>query len=75
MVRRAYGQGDYSHQDAYRTCIEVMGIGRSGYLKVYLNEVKGDTLQAYQQNEIGSGRKSGAILTLCKELHVIKEEI
>lgn len=75
MVRRAYGQGKYSHQNAYRVCIEVVGIGQPEYLKLYLNEVKGDTLQAYYQNEIGSGRKLGAVLSLCKELHVIKEEI
>ena len=74
MVRRAYGQGKYSHQDAYRICIEVVGIGKPDYLKLYLNEVKGETLQAYYQNEIGSGHKSGAVLSLCKELHVIKEE-
>lgn len=75
MVRKAYGQGDYSRQDAYRTCIKVIGIGNSQYLKVYLNEVKGDTLNEYHLNEIRSGRKSGAVLELCKTLCVIKEEI
>lgn len=75
MVRRAYGQGNYSQQNAYKTCIDLIGIGHSEHLKIYLNEVNGDCLQAYHLNELNRGRKMGAVLELCKTLHVIKEEI
>lgn len=75
MVRRAYGQGSYLHQESYKICIDLIGIGHSEFLKVYLNDVKGNTLQEYRMNELDDGRKSGAILELCKTLNVIKEEL
>ncbi|MBD5499339.1 MAG: hypothetical protein HDR11_16595 [Lachnospiraceae bacterium] len=75
MVRRAYGQGNYSQQNAYRTCIDLIGIGHTEHLKIYLNEVKGNSLQAFHLNEMKSGRKMGAVLELCNTLHVVKEEI
>lgn len=75
MVRMAYGQGNYSRQDSYKTCIDLIGIGHSEKLKVYLNEGTGETLWTYYMNEKKGGRVSGAILELCKTLHVIKEEV
>lgn len=75
LVRRAYGQGSVLYQESYNICIELLGIGNPNFLKVYLNDINGNTLQEYHTNEIKMGRERGAVLEVCKNIKVIKEEV
>lgn len=77
MAKKAYEMEKVSLSQ-HQICLELLGLSphkTKGNQTIFLNDLKGGSLQEYTDNEKDKGRRTGAILHMCNELNVIKEKL